>query len=379
MTVLLESKPLPSLKNSPEAIHRFPFPFRTDSYGYSVNLVPAGQGEAGTYDEHLFDIDEHYLTEYRERRRILSEDHGRRYLTLPHMPDAQWGFLEMGMTFEEWHGPVPLAHPTGVFTRAKKFLMNLESDQSWQRLNWTFTLGPRLDTSPEAYYLWGRGKVVFADLPPAKPHLDEYWPDDVEGLAHSNTVTDENTLENTFFGLAFLHILSTATIDALRKVYPAGRFEARRFRPNILVDAGPEDFAENAWIGKTIAIGDEVRLSITGPCPRCVMTTLAQSNLPKDPGILRTAVQQNGANVGVYAEVVQSGRIKLGDTIRIPGRRIRPAIPTLPQRWPSPPGWKVLPRAKTLARPITKICTRTPTPSCWTKASPCCRARWMRP
>lgn len=159
--------------------------------------------------------------------------------------------------------------------------------------------------------------VVFADKPPAKPHLDEYWPDDVEGLAHSNTVTDENTLENTFFDLAYLHILSTATIDALRKAYPAGRFEARRFRPNILVDAGPEDFAENAWIGKTIAIGDEIRLSITGPCPRCVMTTLAQSDLPKDPGILRTAVQQNGANVGVYAEVRQGGTIRQGDTIRI--------------------------------------------------------------
>jgi len=159
--------------------------------------------------------------------------------------------------------------------------------------------------------------VVFTSQPPAKPHLDEYWPEDVEGLAHSNIVTDENTLENTFFDLAFLHILSTATLDSLRKAYPAGRFEARRFRPNILVDAGLEDFAENAWIGKTIGIGDEVRLSVTGPCPRCVMTTLAQSDLPKDPGILRTAVLQNGANVGVYAEVLQGGTIRSGDAIRI--------------------------------------------------------------
>lgn len=159
--------------------------------------------------------------------------------------------------------------------------------------------------------------VVFADKPPEKPHLDEYWPDDVDGLAHSDTVTDENTLENTFFDLAFLHILSTSTIDALRAAYPAGRFEARRFRPNILVDAGTEAFAENAWIGKTIAVGDEVRLAITGPCPRCVMTTLAQADLPKDPGILRTAVQQNGANVGVYAEVLQGGWVRQGDRIRV--------------------------------------------------------------
>jgi len=161
--------------------------------------------------------------------------------------------------------------------------------------------------------------VVFAAQPPEKPHLDEYWPDgdDVPGLPHSDTVTDENTLENTFFDLAYLHILSTATIDALRAAYPAGRFEPRRFRPNILVDAGPEKFAENGWIGKTIAIGDEVRLAITGPCPRCVMTTLAQADLPKDPGILRAAVQNNDANVGVYAEVLQGGVIHRGDAIRV--------------------------------------------------------------
>lgn len=162
--------------------------------------------------------------------------------------------------------------------------------------------------------------VVFAGQPPEKPHLDEYWPDDVAGLAHSDIVTDENTLEGTFFDLAFLHLLSTATIDALRLAYPAGRFEARRFRPNILVDAGTAAFAENEWIGRTLAFGDEVRLKITGPCPRCVMTTLAQADLPKDPGILRAAVQYNGANVGVYAEVLHGGMIRQGDKIQIVAR-----------------------------------------------------------
>ena len=161
--------------------------------------------------------------------------------------------------------------------------------------------------------------VVFASQPPAKPHLDEYWPDeaDVPGLPHSDDVTDENTLENTFFDLAILHLMTTATIDALRAAYPSGRFETRRFRPNIVVNAGGEGFVENDWIGKTLSIGDEVRLSITGPCPRCVMTTLPQADLPRDPGILRTAVQQNGAHVGVYAEVLQGGTIRRGDAIRV--------------------------------------------------------------
>ena len=70
-------------------------------------------------------------------------------------------------------------------------------------------------------------------------------------------------------------MLTTATLDRLREAYPTGRFEARRFRPNIVVQTknGEKDFVENAWIA-VLAIGDTVRLSITSPCARCVMTTL---------------------------------------------------------------------------------------------------------
>lgn len=162
----------------------------------------------------------------------------------------------------------------------------------------------------------GRG-VVLATQPPEKPHLDEYWPEGVEGLPFSDHVTDENTLENTFFDLAIVHILTTSTINALRAAYPEGRFEARRFRPNIIVDTGTDGFAENEWIGHTLAIGDEVRMQITGPCPRCVMTTLPQSDLPRDIGILKTAVRENDAHVGVYASVVKGGTIRQGDKIVI--------------------------------------------------------------
>ena len=76
-------------------------------------------------------------------------------------------------------------------------------------------------------------------------------------------------------------------------------------------------FPEDAWIGHTIRIGDHVQLSITGPCPRCVMTTLAQADLPKDSGILRTAAQHNHVNVGVYATVTHGGTIRRGDPIRL--------------------------------------------------------------
>src|SRR5437870_9565530 len=134
---------------------------------------------------------------------------------------------------------------------------------------------------------------------------EEYWPD-MAGLDHRDTVTDFEMPAGTFFDIAVVHLLTTATIDRLRALYPEGRFEVRRFRPNIVVSTGPEDqgFVENDWIGHTVAIGDDVRLVITGPSPRCEMITLPQGDLPKDSGILRTAAQHNGVNMGVYASVV---------------------------------------------------------------------------
>jgi MOSC domain-containing protein YiiM len=55
------------------------------------------------------------------------------------------------------------------------------------------------------------------------------------------------------------------------------------------------------------------------------MTTLAQDDLPADPGILRAIARHNRVNlgsygalpcVGVYASVVQSGVVRRGDAIR---------------------------------------------------------------
>ena len=123
----------------------------------------------------------------------------------------------------------------------------------------------------------------------------------------------------TFFDAAPVHLLTTATLNALRKSHPEGRFEVRRFRPNIVIQANTEieDFVENGWIDRVLSIGDQVQLRVTGPCPRCVMTTLPQSDLPADPGVLRTAAKRNQAHVGVYAAVLREGEIRRGDPVTL--------------------------------------------------------------
>jgi hypothetical protein len=73
---------------------------------------------------------------------------------------ADWSLdFDLGMNFIEWHGPVPLAHQLGVFERALKFLLNLQQARPVRRLNWTMTVNPRLDTSPEAYPHWGSDRA----------------------------------------------------------------------------------------------------------------------------------------------------------------------------------------------------------------------------
>jgi uncharacterized protein len=161
--------------------------------------------------------------------------------------------------------------------------------------------------------------VAFVEARPGQPTsgvAETYWPD-LKGLDHRDTVTDFEMPAGTFFDSAVVHLLTTSTLDRLRELYPQGRFEARRFRPNIVLSVDSENprFVENDWIGRTIMIGDTVRLAITKPCSRCVMITLPQGDLPKDSGILRTAAQHNGVNVGVYASVVMGGTIRRRDPV----------------------------------------------------------------
>jgi hypothetical protein len=74
---------------------------------------------------------------------------------------ADWSLdFDIGMNFFEWHGPVPLAHEIGVFERALKFMLNLRQGSPVRRLNWTMTVNPRLDTSPENYHKWGTDRTT---------------------------------------------------------------------------------------------------------------------------------------------------------------------------------------------------------------------------
>jgi len=129
----------------------------------------------------------------------------------------------------------------------------------------------------------------------------------------------------SFLDLFPVSVLTTSTLAQLHALRPESRFDDRRFRMNVVVNTSAEGFVENAWPGRSLQIGDRVRLTVFLPDPRCVMTTLAQDDLPKDNDILRTLARHNRIEVagglypcaGVYAVVEAAGNIRAGDQVSL--------------------------------------------------------------
>ena len=128
----------------------------------------------------------------------------------------------------------------------------------------------------------------------------------------------------SFFDVFPVTVLTTSTLRALAALRPESRFDPRRFRMNLIVDCQKSGFVENDWVGKRLTINGAPALLGAMPDARCVMTTLAQEDLPRDLDILRTLVQHNRIPVadigkhpcaGLYATVAETGELAVGDPV----------------------------------------------------------------
>ncbi len=184
--------------------------------------------------------------------------------------------------------------------------------------------------------------VTLARSAPDDFTIDQYHPDveDLDPAGHRDTVVEQKLgsaffaeagLDSpvpvgSFFDLFPVTVLTTSTLEQLSGLRPESRFDQRRFRMNVIVDTEKAGFVENDWIEQALAIGDAVRLRVALPDPRCVMTTLAQGDLPQDADVLRTLTRHNRVQVGdagqfpcagVYAVVEAAGTLRVGDRVRL--------------------------------------------------------------
>jgi uncharacterized protein YcbX len=168
------------------------------------------------------------------------------------------------------------------------------------------------------------------------PDFEGVIPDDVREQTKVDGTEADGTLTGlglavagppgSFFDVSTLHVLTTATLRHLGELEPNSRFAVERYRPNVVIDSTGEPFAENDWSGGNLRFGVDVTAAVIIPTMRCIMTTLAQGDLPRDNEILRTLTRHNRIEipglgtwscVGAYAAVSAPGRVQVGDEVTV--------------------------------------------------------------
>lgn len=129
-------------------------------------------------------------------------------------------------------------------------------------------------------------------------------------------VADFVSLPGTFFLVTPFHMVTTATLAHLRDINPHSDWDARRFRPNVLIETEPgaEGLVEQGWLGGQLTLGDAT-VDCAGTTPRCGAVTRAQRDFAADKTILRTIVKEADQNVGVYGVIAERGVIRVGDAV----------------------------------------------------------------
>lgn len=167
---------------------------------------------------------------------------------------------------------------------------------------------PDLDAAASAWL----DRAVRIEAPPAE---------DARAFSMSMNVDDESagTFDwpcptGTFFDLASVHLLTTASLRAAEALHPDGAWQVERFRPTVLVEADGDGFLDDQWIAGRLRFGT-VEVSVDMPTIRCVMTTRAQGDLPRDLDIVKTVNREHAGNLGVYCSMAVPGEVAVGDDV----------------------------------------------------------------
>lgn len=112
-------------------------------------------------------------------------------------------------------------------------------------------------------------------------------------------------------------LLSLASCDRLAEAV-GEPVDHRRFRM-LLTLAGAAPHEEDEWCGRAVSVGEAV-LRVGDPVGRCIVTTRDPDTGDVDLDTLRGIRSYRGGDdgricFGVYAEVEQEGRVRLGDEV----------------------------------------------------------------
>ncbi len=114
-----------------------------------------------------------------------------------------------------------------------------------------------------------------------------------------------------------LSLVSLASVADLGRRGARDGLDPRRFRMTAELD-GCEPYEEDSWSGRLVRLGEAV-VRIGDAVARCALTTMHPVTGEKDFDTLRVLAgyRKRGTELlfGVYADVVEPGRIRVGDAV----------------------------------------------------------------
>jgi len=127
-------------------------------------------------------------------------------------------------------------------------------------------------------------------------------------------------LDHGIFDEAAISVIATGTVHDIGSM--AGEPpDVRRFRPNVVVRLPhPAPFQEDAWVGGVLAFGDGddgPAIAVTMRDVRCSMLNFDPDSAHPAPDMLKTVVRAHDNTAGVYASVTRTGRLAVGQPIRL--------------------------------------------------------------
>ncbi|QTD40630.1 MOSC domain-containing protein [Sporosarcina sp. Te-1] len=115
-----------------------------------------------------------------------------------------------------------------------------------------------------------------------------------------------------------LHLVTDSSVEKLKELWDNNEVDYRRFRPNLLIELENKmPFVEESWFGKRLKIGNEVEIEVKRHCERCMIITVDPDSAERNATLLKTVVKKRENHFGVYASVIKTGEIKVGDEISL--------------------------------------------------------------
>jgi uncharacterized protein YcbX len=196
-------------------------------------------------------------------------------------------------------------------------------DEEADRLALTFPDGPQVEETvrlaePILTDFWGHrvsGRVV-----------EGPWADALSAFAGKQVRLVKADEAGGGVDAETVTISSEASTEELARQAGHDAVDGRRFRMLVEV-AGCAPHEEDTWVGSTVRMGGAL-VEILGPVPRCATTTRDPSTGIRDFDALRAIAAYRGRrdgkkiDFGVYARVLESGRVRVGDQVEPRGREL---------------------------------------------------------